>query len=174
MSGLFEISQEPTGLEPVARVAFLDQPQDALQQSQYRVVVPVPDDWAWMIVGRREEKRAEITRLAFIVDILDVNSVRYSYYNTIWKALHPLKVGLQCTWAIERTHTDFKGNTRISGELIYTKIGEYKTSNHPSNIPCKTPNMRRRFRKSTPPNLNGYIFPRLFFNYLGCICQICY
>ena len=37
------MSQEYAGFEPDARVALPGHPQEGLQQSQYRVVVPVPD-----------------------------------------------------------------------------------------------------------------------------------
>jgi hypothetical protein len=37
------MSQVSTGVEPLASVVLPDQEQEGLQQSQYLVVVPVPD-----------------------------------------------------------------------------------------------------------------------------------
>jgi hypothetical protein len=56
VSGLSLASQDMTGL--VAKLAFPVQPQEALQQSQYRVVVPVPDACAlaWRKNGRRARR----------------------------------------------------------------------------------------------------------------------
>jgi hypothetical protein len=56
--GLSLASQEVTGLEPLATVSFPGHPQDALQQSQYLVVVPLPDacDLTWTKKGRSAKR----------------------------------------------------------------------------------------------------------------------
>jgi hypothetical protein len=56
--GLSLASHEVTGLEPLAKLAFIGHAQDALQQSQYLVVVPLPEAWAlaWTKNGTRARR----------------------------------------------------------------------------------------------------------------------
>lgn len=68
--GLSLASHEVTGPEPLARVAFMGHAQDALQQSQYLVVVPLPDAWAlaWAKNGTRAS-RTFFGRRAMVTEI---------------------------------------------------------------------------------------------------------
>ncbi len=59
-SGLSDLSHDWTGVAPFAREIFFDQAQEALQQSQYRVVFPVL--WA-EVEARKKGSRAKRTDL---------------------------------------------------------------------------------------------------------------
>lgn len=94
------MSQDSTGDAPDARVIFFVHEQEGLQQSQYRVVVPVPEAAdAWAMKKGTRARRVFVESETILPNVVEYKRGRSGGLNLYrWNEEQKQKVKLELSW----------------------------------------------------------------------------